>query len=480
MMTRPFEVALIGAGNRGLDVYAAWVLQHPGALRVTAVAEPDPMRRSRAAALHGIPADRQFDGWETLLAQPRLADAAIVATQDQHHTAPALAALAAGYDVLLEKPMAHRLDEAAALVLAAERSGRLLQICHVLRYTDFFQAVHRIVQSGRLGQIVTVSHRENVSSWHMAHSYVRGNWRREAAASPMILAKSSHDMDILYWVLGQPVESLSSVGNLLHFRPDNAPPGAPDRCLDGCPAADTCPFYAPALYLDLNPIHHALTQARSPLFRTAGWLAQNAPGVLRAAAKVIPPLRELAEYRGWPRSVITDQPADPAAILDALRTGPYGRCVYRTDNDVVDHQVVAMKLAGGQSATFTMHGHSFEEGRTLRIDGSQATLLGKFGHDKAWLEVRDHRTFEAERIDYPNAVEASGHGGGDDGLMRAFVHALEHRDAAPLTTARASLEGHLMAFAAEEARVTGKVVDMAAFRAEAEAQGRAKLDALAQ
>lgn len=470
-MASPRQAVLIGAGNRGAEVYGQWALKHPDELRIIAVAEPRDERRAMVAAQHGIAPECQYTSWEALLDQPKMADIAIVTTQDQMHTGPALAALSQGYDVLLEKPMAHRLEDSVALVRAAEQAGRIMQIAHVLRYTDFFQAVYRIVQSGRLGQLITVSHRENVSSWHMAHSYVRGNWRRADEASPMILAKSCHDMDVLYWILGQKVKRLSSFGGLRHFRPENAPDGAPSHCIDGCPIEETCPFYAPALYLDLDPIHHALTQSLSPVHRFAGRLAQFSPEMLTALGRVVPPLRELSHYEGWPRSVIAEHPADPVELIAALKYGPYGRCVYKCDNDVVDHQVVAMEFEDGLSATFTMHGHSFEEGRTLRIDGSQATLLGKFSFNKTFLEVRDHRDDVVERWDFPNEIEAGGHGGGDAAMMRSFLAALQDREQPPLTNARASLESHLMAFAAEKARVEGSVIDMDAFRTQAERLG---------
>lgn len=471
-MSRPIDAVLIGAGNRGAEAYGGWALAHPDRLVITAVAEPLTARRERVARTHCIPPERQFGSWEELLSRPQMARAAIITTQDQMHTGPALAALAAGYDVLLEKPMAHRLDECVALVRAAEQSGRVLQICHVMRYTDFAQQVYQIVQSGRLGQIITVSHRENVSAWHMAHSYVRGNWRRAAESSPMILAKCCHDMDFLHWILGRKVRRLSSVGALTHFREENAPPGAPARCTDGCPVEKTCPFYAPALYLDLNPIHYGLSQARNPVYRWAGWMALRAPALLKGLAAVASPLRRLTEYDGWPRSIICDEPADLSSLRHALEIGPYGRCVYRCDNDVVDHQIVAMEFEDGISVSLTMHGHSFEEGRTIRIDGSQATLLGKFSFNRTFVELRDHRHTRVERMEFPNELEAGGHGGGDDGLMNAFVDVLRDGQQAPLTSARASLESHLMAFAAEQARVEGTVVDMADFRAGVEEIGR--------
>lgn len=468
MVNKPYEVLLIGAGNRGADVYGQWVLEHSHLLKITAVAEPVEPRRKAVASKHSIPPARQFTSWAEALRGGQLADVAIITTQDQIHTEPTLAALATGYDVLLEKPMAHRLVNCMALVKAAEQHGRLLQIAHVLRYTDFFQQVHQMVQSGALGQIITVSHRENVSAWHMAHSYVRGNWRKADESSPMILAKSCHDLDILYWILNSRVKSLSSVGGLKHFKPENAPPAAPDRCLDGCPAAETCPFYAPALYMDLEPIYLGLSNAQSPVIRLAGKLMYSKPDLVRAAAKVAPPLRKLTEYDGWPRSIITENPKNLAAIDEALRTGPYGRCVYRCDNDVVDHQIVQMELENEVSVSFTMQGHSHEEGRTIRIDGSTATLLGKFSWNHSFIELHQHRGGHIKRIDLPNNIEEGGHGGGDSGLMEAFVCALENRQQESLTDARSVLESHLVAFAAENARITNTIIDMPAFRAEAE------------
>ncbi len=468
MHNKPFQALLIGAGNRGAEVYGEWIHSHPDQIKITAIAEPIESRRKAAAERHSVPPEGQFTSWEEVLSKGKIADAAIICTLDPQHTQPALKALGCGYDVLLEKPMANRLEDCVALVQAAEKHGRLLQIAHVLRYTDFFQQIYQIVQSGKLGKIITVSHRENVSAWHMAHSYVRGNWRRADQASPMILAKSCHDLDILYWILSSRAKTLSSVGNLMLFKAENAPQGAPQRCLDGCPVAESCPFYAPAIYIDLEPIYFGLSNALNKGIRLAGRLMQSHPGVVRVAANVYHPLRRITEYEGWPRSVITDHPSDPASVYEALKSGPYGRCVYHCDNDVVDHQIVLMEMENGVSVSFTMHGHSFEEGRTIRIDGSQATLLGKFGFNHTFIEICDQRGGKCERIDMPNNLEMGGHGGGDSGLLEHFVKALAGVQDAALTNARASLESHLMAFAAEQARTTRTVIDMRAFRTEAE------------
>jgi predicted dehydrogenase len=436
-MTQPVTSILIGAGNRGAEAYAPYAQQHPEQLKFVAVAEPDLERRTRFGETHQIPGARRFTTWEDLLALGKIADTALVCTPDQMHVAPALAALDLGYDVLLEKPMATTIGECVRLVQAADRAGRLLQVCHVLRYTPFFETVHDIVTSGRLGEIITVEHRENVSYWHMAHSYVRGHWRNRRLASPMILAKCCHDLDILFWNLG-PCRRLGSFGSLIHYRPEKAPEGAAERCTAGCAAAETCPWFAPRLYVDLTP------------------LRQNTPGV-----------EYRDDYGGWPRSVVCDD-TSPGAVRRALETGPYGRCVYYCDNDVVDNQIVSMEMDGGPSIGLFMHGHSHREGRTMRYDGSRATLRGTYFFDEQRIEIHDHLTGEVEVLEPAvGPFGGTGHGGGDYGLMRAFVRAVRDPSFVP-TTARECLESHLMAFAAEEARLKASVVDMAAFRHRAE------------
>ncbi len=422
-MSHPLTAILIGAGNRGYDAYGSYALAHPDEIRFFAVAEPHDVRRARLAEAHAIPPERQFRTWENLLAQGQIADVALVCTTDRMHVEPTIAALEAGYDVLLEKPMAATLPDCVRLVQTAERTGRLLQICHVLRYTAFFSTIHDIVTSGRLGDVITVEHRENVTYWHMAHSFVRGNWRNGKIGSPMILAKCCHDLDILYWNLGL-VTRLNSFGSLIHYRAENAPPGAPERCLDGCPVADDCPWYAPRLYL--------------------------------------------RDYTGWPVSVISED-TSLEARRRALETGPYGRCVYHCDNDVVDHQTVNMEFESGATGVLFMHGHSYREGRTMRYDGTRATLRGHYYFDDYEIQIHDHLTGKMEVIrPTVGPVGASGHGGGDAGLMAAFVRAVRDPAAYALTTARESLESHLMAFAAEQARVDRSIVSMDGFRRQAE------------
>ncbi len=415
---RPVELVMVGAGNRGHLAYGAFAERNPDVARFVAVVEPDEARRARFANAHGIAAERQFRSWEDIASRPPLAPALINATLERDHRGSTLALLAAGYDMLLEKPIAPTPGECLEIARAAESHGRLLQIAHVLRYAPFFVELREIVTSGRLGAIVSVDWRENLVYWHFAHSYVRGNWGNTARAGPMILTKCCHDLDLLVWMFGR-CERLSSSGSLTHFARDAMGAEIPDRCTDGCPIAEACPYFAPRVYL--------------------GRLREN-PASFAVAAITLDRTKE--------------------GVMRALETGPYGRCVYRCDNDVVDHQVVLMRFAGGLSVSLTMQGSSHLEGRTIRMDGTRATLLANEARGE--VEIHDHLTGQVERTARPRGV--GGHGGGDDGIMRAFVAALRGGGAGVLTSARESVASHLMAFAAEHARVTGDAVDMERYR----------------
>ena len=300
---------LIGAGQRGMDAYGSYATRHPDELQFVAVAEPDSERREKFCSIHGIEKGKSFCSWEDLLQEPKMADALLVCTQDRMHYEPVIKALEKGYHVLCEKPLSPVPEECIMMSETARKRGKVLSVCHVLRYTPFFSKIKELLDKGCIGRLISIQHNENVGYWHYAHSFVRGNWRNSEDSSPMILAKSCHDMDIMLWLAGADCRSISSYGSLTHFKSENAPEGAPYRCMDGCPVQNECPYYAPRLYL--------------------------------------------TENTSWPTSVIS---ADTGieARTKALREGPYGRCVYRCDNNVVDHQVVAIEFKNDVTAVFTM------------------------------------------------------------------------------------------------------------------------------
>jgi predicted dehydrogenase len=449
---------VIGAGDRGGHAYPSYLRKRPDQARLVAVAEPAEARRSAFARRYGVPAEGVFEDYRELLDRPRLADFALIATPDPLHREPALRALERGYHVLLEKPMAQSEADCRELVAAAAASGRILQVCHVLRYAPFFRTLKQIVTSGELGEIVTIQHSENVSYWHYAHSYCRGNWRNSAESSPMILAKSCHDLDILYWLAEADPVRLTSLARPNELCEKNKPEGAPAFCIEGCPHADRCPYEATAMYLELRPMLLDLEKTRRPhlaaglirLYRRYRDTVQKLPASVA---------QKLGRREGWPVSVVTSDPS-LEGIRAALRSTPYGRCVYQVgDNDQVSSQVVNVLFSNGVNAGFTMHSTSHREGREIRIDGTRGSATGGFYLLEQSIEVTDHKSGRVRRIRFPASLDP--HGGGDHLLFAGFLAALRG-EAAPATSASQSLQSHVMAFAADRAQREQMVVEFPA------------------
>jgi predicted dehydrogenase len=343
----------------------------------------------------------------------------IITTPDALHAEPAIAFAKHGYHLLLEKPMSPNEIDCRQIVAAVREAGVMLAVCHVMRYTPYTRLVKKILESGQIGEIISVQHLEPVGFWHQAHSFVRGNWHNEARSSSMLLQKSCHDLDWLSYIVGKPCVAVSSFGSLSHFKKEFRPVGAADRCLD-CGVASACAYDAKRFYFD-----------------------------------------NLAEGNtDWPLNVITTD-ISQAGILAALRTGDYGRCVYGgLDNDVVDHQVVNLEFEGGTTASFTMTAFTKPRDRETRIFGTKAELYGNGNI----LEIYDFLTRQTTTINTELESDGSilsGHGGGDENIMRAFVRALtENNPQHILSGASQTLESHLMVFAAENARKQNRVMSV--------------------
>lgn len=457
-MVRKLTAILIGAGDRGADTYGEYAIRNSNELKIIAVAEPIDTRRKKFIEKHQIPKENSFTSWEKLLEIDKIADIAIITTQDQEHFEPAILALKKGYDVLLEKPMATTIEDCKKLVEVSEKIGKLLYVCHVCRYTDFYSLIHSIIESGKIGNVVNISLRENVSSFHYAHSYIRGHWHNREKASPMILAKSCHDMDILFWLVGNPAKKISSFGSQTHFGRKNQPKGAPDRCTDGCPVSDNCLYYAPRIYIDIEPLLHISSKGGTLLEKYISKSVLKYPKL-----KKFYPFSKISQAEEWPVSTITSD-FSLEGRMKALRETDYGKCVYAMDNhNVVDHQVVSIEFENDATATFTMHGFSYEEGRTIRIDGTKGTIIGDFLFSGDTVRLMDAYTGKEKIIRKTGIIR--GHSGGDEKLMKSFLQSVRDKHSKlPLTDARSALESHLMAFAADKARLENKVVDMDNFR----------------
>ena len=407
---KPVTYAIVGAGDRG-QTYASYAASFPEE------AEPTAARRDRILAQHDVPAENVFSDWRELADRERLADAVLICTQDRMHTEPALAFAEKDYHILLEKPMAPTADECRAIVKAVKDAGVVFAVGHVMRYSAYWRRMKALIDEGAIGEVVAIQHLEPVGYWHQAHSFVRGAWRNSEKSSFMLLAKSCHDIDILRFLVGKPCAAVSSFGSLAHFRREKKPDGAGDRCVD-CTYEPKCPYSAKKIYL--------------------------------------------TGETDWPVSSITDD-LTPEGILKAVEEGPYGRCVYECDNDVVDHQVVNLLYEGGVTASFTMCAFNPMIGRQTRVMGTRGEITG----DRHTFRLFDFLTDETEKFDPEEKFAETGHGGGDFGIMADFVAAVSAGDPSMIATgADETLESHLTVFAAEAARLTDTVVKMEEYHKE--------------
>lgn len=411
-LSKPVTVMIIGAGSRG-RTYARYAEKFPGSMKVVGVADINANRRKVMAKRHNIPKENQFEDFNDALAQAKLADAVVIATPDNLHYEPCMKALELGYDVLLEKPVAPTERECRNIAKQAHKYNRIVAVCHVLRYAPYFIALKEVLDSGAIGDVVSVQHMEPIQYAHMAHSYVRGNWHDSEQTTPIILAKSCHDLDILRWLIGKPCKTIAAEGSLHLFRAENAPKGAPERCTDGCPHEAECPYSAIDIYMRRK--------------------------------------RHLGVF-DLPRR-------DTALIREKLKTTNYGRCVYRCNNDQCDHYVAIMRFEDDVTASFTMDAFTPWGGRRTRIMGTKGYIEGDMKSFSFYDFRSNHRSVWNQKVNEVAGYKGAGHGGGDHALVRDFVRAVSAQDERLLSSSvDVSIESHVMGFMAEKSRKSMKKV----------------------
>lgn len=403
---RKITVAAVGAGNR-MNAYTEYARLHPEQMQVVAVVDPNPLRREFYATLFAIPVENCFATWQDFLQHDRMADAVLLCTPDNMHYEPAMRALEQGYHLLLEKPIAQSWQQCCDIAEKAREKARIVGVCHVLRYHPYFIKFREVVRSGILGQMISVNHIEAVGVERMTHAFVRGLWRRQEDTNPMILSKACHDFDLLVWIIGKHCKEVSSYGSLKWFKESNAPAGSTSRCTDGCLVESECPYSALNLY-----------------FRQKRWLRHF-------------DIPEGADAGG--------------VIMNELKNGPYGRCVYRCDNDVVDHQVVSLLMDDDITVSFSMDAFTKVPCRKTHIMCSGGEVWG----DELTLTVRYFHSNKPDEIyDFSDiAGECSFHGGADLNIVADFIKAVRKGDASGLSSSiEFALESHRIAFEVEEKR----------------------------
>jgi predicted dehydrogenase len=408
-LDKPVTAITLGAGSRG-NVYGNYALKYPENLDIIGVAEPIKIRNDRYTKKHQIDEKNRFDTWERVFERQKFADAIIISTPDNLHYAPCMKALELGYDILLEKPISPSERECRDILRLTKKTGRIVAVCHVLRYAPYFIKLREIVQSGSLGKVVSVQHLEPIQHIHMSHSYVRGNWHNSKATTPIILAKSCHDLDIIRWMLGKSAKAIQAFGDLSWFRKENAPEGSTARCTDGCKVEGSCPYSALQIY-----------------YRKRSWTY----------------VFDLPENK--------DEHAE--FIMNQLKTTNYGRCVYRMENDQPDHYTANILFDDNVTASFSMEAFTSYDGRRTRIMGTLGDVVG----DMTSMTHTDFLT--GNKTEWKQ--ESDGHGGGDWRLVNDWLTAISKKDPSLLTsTIDQSIESHIMGFMAEESRKKKRVMDV--------------------
>lgn len=391
---------IIGAGGRGKDAYAPYIKQS-GLMKIVGVVEPDDKKRMDFQRDYDISDEMCFVDYQDFFAKGRLADAVLICTQDRMHFEPAKLAIENEYHILLEKPISPVREEIDKLAELVNGYQKVFITGYVLRYTPFIKKIEEIINSGVIGRVVTMQLNENESFWHHSHSYVRGPWNNTKNSAPLIVAKSCHDMDLIHYLVKSKCTSVSSYGDNSFFTKANAPKDAPDRCTDGCKYADSCKYNAVTLY----------TKGKGSYF-VHKFECEN----------------------------------DEASIIQALKTNEYGRCVFKCENDVCDHQIVGLAFENGVTATFTVSAFSLENTRTLKIMGTEGEIGGCI--EKGEIVVKTFLDMKEKSIKIVD--DGTKHSGGDSGLIQRFAELMEREsDVCDMSV----FESHKMAFAAEESRL---------------------------
>ncbi|MDP6293184.1 MAG: Gfo/Idh/MocA family oxidoreductase [Candidatus Woesearchaeota archaeon] len=411
---KPVDAVLIGAGVRGMNTFGKFALTRPESLNYVAVVEPDKEKRDMFGEHHDIPESKRFVNCDKLFSKKPMADAVVIATPDRCHYENTLCALDAGYkNVLLEKPIATSVSHCIEIVERAKQANARLMIMHEMRYTPLFASIKLLIDSGAVGDVKKINQTEQVGNWHFPHSYVRGNWGNKATSGPVALTKCCHDFDIFHWLVGKPCKTVKSWSKELYFREANAPGQVPSKCTDGCSHSKTCPYFAPRIY----------TQAKaSPKLKAHVHPSQ-----------------------------------DHEMILKVLPESPYGLCVYKCDNDVPDYQETDLEFEDGLKVHFVMEQENPNCTRKIEVVGTKGRITGSLDAGELFVYGDGKK----------RRVELSGdpaeHWGGDPRLIQDFVSAIRGETTKVRTSAEEALHSHLIAFAAEEARLTEKKVDMEAF-----------------
>ena len=409
MNLQQVKIVVIGAGNR-TNKYLEYAALHPERLKLVGIVEPVEIRRSLVAEKFGVPAEACFSSFDDFFSNPIEADAVLIGTPEDKHYEPCMRAIEAGYHVLLEKPIAQTKQECLDILEASQRKGVVVGVCHVLRFHPYFMKIKEVIDSGELGQIISINHYAEINIDRMTHSYVRGLWNRAKKTNPMLIAKCCHDIDFLLWICGSKCRKVSSFGSLRWFCKENAPEGSAERCID-CKVEQSCPFSAVNLYKERKQ-----------------WISNF----------------------DVPQGLTIDDVID-----EELRSGKFGRCVYHCNNDVADHQVVNMELENETTISFVANAFTLNDFRGTHIKMTHGEIDG----NETTLRVRKFRGGEEQVYDFSDLCTQPFHAGADLNIVEAFVNSITNAENGVLSSDIASsIESHVVCYEAETSRLNNQTI----------------------
>lgn len=409
------KISVIGLGNRGSEYMGFLKSFHSKKVELDSICDISVQALEDIGKQFKIPKNRQYNSTKEFFSKGVISDALIIATQDASHYEITKEALLTGYKfIMLEKPVSGKKEEYIELRDLAKEKNAMIIVCHVLRYSNYYKKIKSIIATGTIGDIVSINHTENVGYFHFAHSFVRGNWHDEFTSTPSILAKCCHDIDLISWFMNSPCKAVSSTGGLKYFNSDNAPFGATSTCMGGCKSKKACPYDAERLYI------------KDPFYK----------------AKFIKYMK---------RTLTGKMKNSKADIVDAIKNGDYGKCVFLNDNNVCDHQIVNMQFENGAIAVLNMNGLSDKMFRESHIVGTKGELIGR--GTKLEMRIFGGKTGNV----FTGSPAISGHVEGDIRTVSGFVKLIcgELTDFSDLTTIEATVESHDIALAAEISRKNG-------------------------
>ena len=402
---KTLNCAILGYGNRG-SVYADLLYKTDG-VKISAVCDVNPDAVELAKEKYGL-ADEQCFTSEEKFFRARRGEACVIATMDKLHVRHAGSALALGYDVLLEKPIATSYADCVEIERIAEKHGSKILVCHVLRYTAFFRKIKELLEKGEIGEITSVSESEDVDFVHYWLSFLHGNWHKEENSSPIILQKCCHDFDIIGWLTGKKCRRVSSFGHLNVYKKENKPADAAEYCFE-CPRVKNCEYSGIRI------------MCNQPL-----WLKGYYPEMEMTDAGV--------------EKILSD------------KTNPFSKCAFNGDNDVMTDQIVNMYCEDGVLVQTLMSGFSSGGRREITIHASRGEIYGYMGAEEVLVKYKPFQR-APETFDLTKNSAVSGHGGGDENIIRSFVgYVRDGKDDGMLSTIEDSILSHKIAFAAEESR----------------------------